>query len=305
MFPIESWVFGCTCYVRDVHPHLSKLDLKSLKCIFLGYSRVQKGSICYCPSLQRYLVSVDVTFLENASFSPGPIHTSQGEDDDLLVSTLASPTPASVPPLTKLPITQAYARRLDPPVSSPPPAALRLDPVLSDDLPIALRKVKRRCTHPISSFCSYNHFPSHSCSFIASLNSISLPNKVYQALAHPGWRSAIIEMDALIDNGTWDLVRLLAGKKVIGCRWVFIVKVNPDGSITRLKAHLVAKGYAQTYGVDYFDTFSPVAKLASIWLFISLAATHGWDLHQLDIKNVFLYCLSKKKKKLSFFMGIL
>ena len=86
---------------------------------------------------------------------------------------------------------------------------------------------------------------SHSCSFIASLDSISLPNKVFEALAHPGWRSAMIEeMDALIDNGTWYLVRLPTGKKTIGCQWVFIVKVNPNGSIARLKARLVAKGYA-------------------------------------------------------------
>ena len=84
-------------------------------------------------------------------------------------------------------------------------------------------------------------------------------------------------------------MRLPVWKKVIGCRWVFTVKVNPDGSIARLKAHLVAKGYAQAYGVDYFDTFSLVSKLTSIRLFISLAATHGWDLHQLDIKNVFLH----------------
>ena len=119
------------------------------------------------------------------------------------------------------------------------------DPVLSDDLPIALRKGKRQCTHLISSFCSYNHLSSHSCSFIASLDSISLPNKVFEALAHPGWHSAIIEeMNALTDNGTWDLVRLPVGKKVIGCLWVFTVKVNPDGSIARLKARLVAKGYA-------------------------------------------------------------
>ena len=80
---------------------MSKLDPKSLKCIFLGYSQVQKGYRCYCPSLQRYLVFTDVTFLENPHFSPDLIHTSQGEGDDLLIYTLASPAHTCVPPLTK------------------------------------------------------------------------------------------------------------------------------------------------------------------------------------------------------------
>ena len=70
MFPIEPWVFECTCFVWHVRPHVSKLDPKSLKCILLGYSRVQKGYMCYCPSLRRYLVFADVTFLENPYFSP-------------------------------------------------------------------------------------------------------------------------------------------------------------------------------------------------------------------------------------------
>ena len=131
---------------------------------------------------------------------------------------------------------------------------------------------------------------SRSCSFIASLNSILLPNKVFEALAHFGWRTAMIdEMDVLTDNGTWDLVRLPVGKKTIGCRWVFTVQVNLDGSIAQLKAYLVTKGYAQTYGDDYSDTFSPVAKMTYVRLFISLTATYNWDLHQLDIKNVFLH----------------
>ena len=164
------------------------------------------------------MVSADVTFLENTSFPPDPMHTNQGEDDDLLVYTLASPAPAYVPPLTKPPITQVYARRLHPPVSSPPLAASTSDPVLSDDLPIALHKGKRQCTHQISFFYSYNHMSSHSCSFIASLDSISLPNKVSEALAHLGRHSAMIEeIDALTDNDTWDLVLLLAGKRAIGC----------------------------------------------------------------------------------------
>ena len=85
----------------------------------------------------------------------------------------------------------------------------------------------------------------------------------------------IEEMDALTDNGTWDLIRLPAGKKAIDCRWVFTVKVNPDGSIAWLKARLVAKGYAQTYGVNYSDTFSLVAKMTYVRLFISPATTYS------------------------------
>ena len=183
-----------------------------------------------------------------------------------------------------------YTRRQHPLVLGPLPAASTSDPILSDALLIALCKGKRHCVHPISSFCPSNRLSSHSCSFIASLDSISLPKIVCEALSHHGWRSAMVEeMQALDDNGTWNLVQLPIGKKAICCHWLFAVKINPDGSIARLKTRLVAKGYAQTYGVDYFDTFSPVAKMTSVWLFISLVATYHWALHQLDIKNVFLH----------------
>ena len=228
LFPIEPHIFGCTCFVRDVRPQVSKLDHKSLKCIFLGYSRVQKEYRCYCPSLRRYLVSADVKFFENVPFSSPPTHTSQGEADDLLVYIIASPValpvPAPVkptPPIpapVKPPITQVYTRRQNPPVSSPPPTASTSDPVPDDDLPITLRKGSQ-CVHPISSFCTYNQLSSQSCSFIASLDSISLSNTFQEALSHPGWRSAMIEeIDALNENGTWNLVHLPTGKKAIGCR---------------------------------------------------------------------------------------
>ena len=220
-------------------------------------------------------MSTDVTFFETIPFSLSSPVTSEGDDDDLLVYTIASLvlTPAPIP--VKPPITQVYSRRQNPPNSSLTLAASSSDPVQNDDLPIALRKGKRQCAHPISSFVSYNYLSSSSCSFIASLDLISLPHTVREALSHPGWHSDMVEeMQALDDNDTWNLVQLHAGKKAIGCRWVFAVKVNPDGSVARLKEWLVAKGYAQTYGVDYSDTFSLVAKMTFVRVFISLAATY-------------------------------
>ena len=78
------------------------------------------------------------------------------------------------------------------------------------------------------------------------------------------------EIDALYSNGTWELVALPHGKSPIGCRWVYTVKVGPDGQVDRLKAHLVAKGYTQRYGLDYYDTFFLVAKIASVCLLLSM-----------------------------------
>ena len=143
LFPIEPQIFGCTCFVRDVHPQVSKLDHKSLKCTFLGYSWVYNGYRCYYPSLRRYLVYANVKFFEKVPFSSPPTHTSQGEANDLLVYTIASPVAPPVPASVKPPITQVYTRCQNPPIFCPPPTTSTSGPVPDDDLPSALRKSRR------------------------------------------------------------------------------------------------------------------------------------------------------------------
>nr|CAN61219.1 hypothetical protein VITISV_021296 [Vitis vinifera] len=256
-----------------------KLSAKATKCIFLGYSRLQKGYRCYSSETHRYFLSADVTFFEDSPF----FSTSESLPiSEVLPLPIISP-PDAVPsrPL------QVLADSLPIPSASP---ASALPP--SANLPIAFWKGNRstRNPHPIYNFLSYHRLSSPYSAFVSAISSVSLPKSTPEAIFHPDWRQTMVdEMIALHFNVTWDLVVLPSGKSTVGCRWVYTVKVGPDGQVDRLKGHLVAKGYTQVYGSDYGDTFSPVAKIASVRLLLSMAVMRSWPLYQLDIKNAFLH----------------
>ena len=115
------------------------------------------------------------------------------------------------------------------------------------------------------------------------------PSNYKEASQFKEWRAAMNEeMESILRNDTWDLVELSKNKTPIGCKWLFKPKMNADGSIEKLKARLVAKGYSQQEGIDFDDTFAPVAKLNTIRMLISLATKCNWELHQLDVKSAFL-----------------
>src|SRR6266498_1641314 len=118
------------------------------------------------------------------------------------------------------------------------------------------------------------------------------PRTIEEAYSSPDadyWKEAVrSEMDSIMSNGTWEVIERPYGCKPVGCKWVFKKKLRPDGTIEKYKARLVAKGYTQKEGEDFFDTYSPVARLTTIRVLLSLVASHGLLVHQMDVKTAFL-----------------
>ncbi|OMO84630.1 Reverse transcriptase, RNA-dependent DNA polymerase [Corchorus capsularis] len=115
------------------------------------------------------------------------------------------------------------------------------------------------------------------------------PGSAIQAIKSKHWKHAMLqELQALHENNTLTLVPPPSNRTIIGCKWVFRIKTNPDGTFSRYKARLVAKGFTQQAGLDYKETFSPVVKPVTVRLVLSIAVSNNWGLHQLDVNNAFL-----------------
>lgn len=349
-FILPLKVFGCVCFVKDNRPALGKLDPRSVKCIFVGYSDTQKGYVCWSPVERKLFVSMDVTFREHEPYYDASSHireNSRGGDNNsggtqVTIGSLQCPVPLIESGKTQLRDDdreenrsegelRVYRRRKQhgnqggaecdrgeqantdvlqsDPLSQPAPTQAHsddeIDPSDSGDeipnpSPIVLRRSSRNNAgkaperygfpHDIAQFCSYSKLSSNFRAFTVSLDAVSIPKCWQEAKQDPKWKAAMLEeLGALDKNGTWELMPLPAGKKAVGCKWVFTVKQTPEGIVDRYKARLVAKGYSQTYGVDYDETFAPVAKMSTVRILVSIAANNGWQLHQLDVKNAFLH----------------
>ena len=130
--------------------------------------------------------------------------------------------------------------------------------------------------NPIVRF-GYYEYMVHHYAYMTRVAEVCEPESYAEAANDANWLAEMEkEMHTLADNETWDLVDAPRGVKPIRCRWVYKVKYNTDGSVNRYKARLVVEGYAQKHGIDYDDTFAPVAKMTTVSVFLAVAAAKGW-----------------------------
>ncbi|KAJ1688334.1 hypothetical protein LUZ63_019724 [Rhynchospora breviuscula] len=144
--------------------------------------------------------------------------------------------------------------------------------------------------YPIAHYVNCNKFSVAHRKFLAAVTTKKEPEHFGEAMKDSNWRKAMqTEIEALERNKTWSIEDLPSEKKAIGCKWVYRIKYNSDGSVERYKARLVVLGNRQVEGIDFKETFAPVAKMVSVRTFLAVAVARGWELHQMDVHNAFLH----------------
>lgn len=162
-------------------------------------------------------------------------------------------------------------------------------PIWLKDFIVPHKTPNSTCLYSLSDVMNYDSLSTTYPSFIAKFSVDIEPKSYAQTAEDPRWVEVMeLEIKALEDNHTWEIVTLPTDKRAIGCKWIFKIKYKADGTVDRFKARLVAKSYSKLEGLDYQDTFSPVVKMVTVRVVISLAATRKWSIHQMEVYNAFL-----------------
>ncbi|KAK1569067.1 hypothetical protein Q3G72_032160 [Acer saccharum] len=234
-----------------------KMESRSETCIFVGYPKETKGYYFYSPSDLKVFVSTNAKFLEKDymnDFVPRSRIVLNEMSGDTIPREVTQPNPI---------------------VSSDP---------TQDQQPTIPRRSGRVRTQPeryIGLGESVENLPDDDDPYTYK--------EAMEDVDSRHWQKAMqSEIESMFDNKVWSLVDLPKGIKPIGCKWVYKRKRGMDGKVETFKARLVAKGYTQKEGIDYEETFSPVAMLKSIRILLSIAASLDLEIWQTDVKTAFL-----------------
>ena len=115
------------------------------------------------------------------------------------------------------------------------------------------------------------------------------PENYEEAINHDVWKKAMEEEIRMIEkNNTWELVDIPREREFVSLKWIYKIKLNQEGDIKNHKARLVARGFTQKPGIDFYETFSSIARLDAIRTVIDVTSKKKWKIFQLDVKSAFL-----------------
>ncbi|KAK9020300.1 hypothetical protein V6N11_054789 [Hibiscus sabdariffa] len=248
-------IWGCKAYVK--HQMSTKLEPKSENCTFVGYPKETKGYYFY--NENKVFVARTGVFLEKEFLT----NSGKGRNIEL---------------------EEVQQQQVIEPEVEGISQAVEENPTDLETQPL------RRSTRE-------RHEPERYGFLVTTQGDVILvdqdePKTYQEAVASPDsekWLEAMrSEMDSMSENQVWTLVEPPEGIKPIGCKWVFKKKTDMDGNVQTYKGRLVAKGFRQIHGVDYDETFSPVAMIKSIRILLVVAAFHDYEIWQMDVKTAFL-----------------
>ncbi|XP_075103413.1 uncharacterized protein LOC142177999 [Nicotiana tabacum] len=265
-------VFGCLCYASNL-PRGDKLAPRARKAILMGYSETQKGYILFDLYSKTFFVSRDVSFREEIfPFRSMPIE----KEEEVLLMPLTDMT-------RNVKHTQDYNVYEDQPLlvqqATKPVEEVSIGEQIPDydrgkrvtKRPIWLKDYVTTTSKPtiysysIANYVGYVHLSVAYQEYLSLFSTHTEPKTFNKASKDQKWIEAMQqEISALEQNQIWELVDLSKGKQAVGSKWVYKIKYKPNGEADKYKARLVAKGYTQQEGLDYHETFSPVAKMVTV-----------------------------------------
>ncbi|CAL2258380.1 unnamed protein product [Prunus armeniaca] len=277
-------IFGSPCHVLISSALRHKLEENSHKCIFVGYGLCEKGYRLFDPSTRKIILSRDVQFDENGLWKW------ENTNEEEMVVPLPTENQSCEP-----------SQSLDTSLRMDEEVTLQAEPSQSLD---TQTQIVEDTTLQDEGIGESSHFFDHTpkkwrsvSEIMAKCNVCIVEPKNYEDAAQDesGRKAMEAELEIIEKNDTWKLVERPFAKPVIGVKWVYKTKLNLDDTVQKNKARLVAKGYSQKPGIDYNETFAPVARLDTIRTLIALAAQKEWSLYQLDVKSAFLNGVLKEE----------
>ncbi|GJW83277.1 retrovirus-related pol polyprotein from transposon TNT 1-94 [Tanacetum coccineum] len=256
-------VFGSKCFILNTKDYLTKFDPKSYEGIFLGYSQNSKAYIILNKHTRKVEESLNVTLDE----TPPPSKTSPLVDDDL-------DEEEAIKVIEKKNLENDIVDE-----------TLEIDEIVN---------IKESRNHPLENVIgnlnqrTLRSQAQNQSNFFCFISTIE-PKNVNEALTDDSWIVAMQEeLNQFIANDVWELVPQPRNMTIIGTKWVFRNKLDENGIVSRNKARLVAQGYNQQEGIDYDETYAPVARLESIRILLAYACALDFKLFQMDVKSAFL-----------------